>query len=275
MRATRAIATSIGARTGVAQPAALNRTNPARVSPACADTGTPTVSTTTLPRATIPLRAPRSGTLPLATTSYVTLPAARELRGHRNVHDSIRSRRSRGDDHAGHFALVARVAPRRVSSRRGRPCDACRQRGPRLLRVRRGDPERGQRERDRSATRTPAHGVLTFTVIASVVPYDGAVSVQSRIIRSLTPDENEAPLLIVAVVMVRAGSTAPAQLLVIDCQGMEASLGCHMSFEIALPLPSVAVVAQISTETVWLLPAGPPVNETPNVIVGPSMNPAT
>ncbi len=117
--------------------------------------------------------------------------------------------------------------------------------------------------------------MLTFTVIASVVPYDGAVSVQSRIMRSLTPDENESPLFIVAAVMVRAGSTAPAQLLVIDCHGFDASLGCHISFEIALPLPSVAVVAQISTETVWLLPDGPPDNETPNVIVGPSMNPAT
>ena len=69
MRAMRAIATSIGARTGVAPAAAVKRTNPARVSPACADTGTPTVSTTTLPRATVPLRAPRRGTLPLATTS--------------------------------------------------------------------------------------------------------------------------------------------------------------------------------------------------------------
>jgi hypothetical protein len=36
--------------------------------------------------------------------------------------------------------------------------------------------------------------------------------------RSLTPDENESPLFIVALVMVRAGDGAPAQLLVIDCQ---------------------------------------------------------
>ena len=117
--------------------------------------------------------------------------------------------------------------------------------------------------------------MLTFRVIASVVPYDGAVSVQSRIMRSLTPDENESPLPSAALAMVRAGSTAPAQLLVIDCQGLDASLGCHISFEIALPLPSVAVVAQISTVLVCVLLAGPPVRETVNVIVGPSMNPAT
>jgi len=92
--------------------------------------------------------------------------------------------------------------------------------------------------------------VLTLTVIAIVVPYDGAVSVQSRIMRSLTPDENESPLFIVAATMVRAGSTAPAQLLVIDCQGFDASLGCHINFEIAFAPPSVAVAAQISTVTV-------------------------
>src|SRR5262249_5904336 len=118
------------------------------------------------------------------------------------------------------------------------------------------------------------HGVLTFTVIATVVPYDAALSVQSRIMRSLTPAANESPFVIVAVEIVRAGSTAPAQLLVIDCHGFDASLGCHINFEIALPLPSVAVVAQISTLTVCVL-AGPPASETLNVIVGPSMKPAT
>src|SRR5690349_18541869 len=75
MRATRAISTSMGTR--IAGAAGLmNRTKPARVRPAFADAGTPTVRTTTPPGPTLPLVGPSSDTPPRLTTSYATVAAA-------------------------------------------------------------------------------------------------------------------------------------------------------------------------------------------------------
>jgi hypothetical protein len=117
--------------------------------------------------------------------------------------------------------------------------------------------------------------VLTATVIPMFVPYEGAVSVQSRIMRSRTPPDQDPPLASTCEPTVRDALTAPAQLDVIDCQGFDASLGCHINFEMDLPDPSVAELAQISTVVVCVVLAAPPASETVNVTVGPSMYPAT
>jgi hypothetical protein len=93
------------------------------------------------------------------------------------------TRYDRGAAAATTTPVTSRSSPgsRRVESPASPlPRDDCRQRWPRLLRARRGGPESGQRKSDRNATRCRTHGVLTFTVIAIVVPYDGAVGRSSR-----------------------------------------------------------------------------------------------
>ena len=121
----------------------------------------------------------------------------------------------------------------------------------------------------------PVHGVLTATVISTFVPYEGAVSVQSRIMRNRTPPDQDPPFASDCDPTVLEALTAPAQLDVIDCQGFDASLGCHMSFEMGLPEPSVAALPQISTVVVCVVPFAPPLSDTVNVTVGPSMYPVT